>query len=39
MMDVDRRVTVSYMMNKMGPGIVGSDRSEQYARAILAALG
>jgi CubicO group peptidase (beta-lactamase class C family) len=39
LMDVDRRVTISYMMNKMGPGIVGSDRSEQYARAIFAALG
>jgi CubicO group peptidase (beta-lactamase class C family) len=38
-MDVDRRVTISYMMNKMGPGIVGSDRSEQYASAIFAALG
>ncbi|WP_182348463.1 serine hydrolase domain-containing protein [Tomitella gaofuii] len=29
-MDLDRRVTFSYMMNKMGPGILGSDRTEQY---------
>src|SRR5258708_38296894 len=27
-MDLDRRMTVSYMMNKMVPGLVGSDRSE-----------
>jgi dienelactone hydrolase len=27
-MDLDRRLTVSYKMNKMGPGVVGSDRSE-----------
>ena len=33
-MDVGRRMTISYMMNKMGPGIIGSDRSEQYVRAI-----
>ena len=30
-----RRTTISYMMNKMGPGIIGSDRSEAYVRAIL----
>jgi CubicO group peptidase (beta-lactamase class C family) len=33
-MDLDRRMTVSYMMNKMGPGLVGSDRSEAYLRAV-----
>ncbi|HUA42896.1 MAG TPA: serine hydrolase domain-containing protein [Streptosporangiaceae bacterium] len=33
-MDVGRRMTISYMMNRMGAGIVGSDRSEQYVRAI-----
>jgi CubicO group peptidase (beta-lactamase class C family) len=33
-MDLGRRMTISYMMNKMGPGIIGSDRSEQYVRAI-----
>jgi CubicO group peptidase (beta-lactamase class C family) len=33
-MDVGRRMTISYMMNKMGPGIVGSDRSAEYGQAI-----
>jgi CubicO group peptidase (beta-lactamase class C family) len=37
-MDVGRRMTISYMMNKMGPGIIGSDRSERYVRAIYRAL-
>ncbi len=37
-MDVGRRMTISYMMNKMGPGIIGSDRSEQYVRAVYASL-
>ena len=32
--DVGRRMTISYMMNKMGPGIVGSDRSAEYCQAI-----
>ncbi len=36
-MDLDRRMTIAYMMNKMGPGIIGSDRAEQYVRAIYAA--
>jgi hypothetical protein len=27
-------MTVSYMMNKMGAGIIGSDRSTDYGRAI-----
>jgi len=26
-------------MNKMGPGIIGSDRSEQYVRAIYDVVG
>ena len=34
LMDLDSRTTISYMMNKMGAGIIGSDRSESYARAI-----
>ena len=38
-MDVGRRTTISYMMNKMGAGIVGSDRSAAYGQAIYAALG
>ena len=36
--DLDRRVTVSYMMNKMAPGIIGSDRSEAYVRTVYACL-
>ena len=36
--DLDRRVTFSYMMNKMAPGIIGSDRSEAYTRATYSAL-
>lgn len=31
--DLDTRTTISYMMNKMSPGIIGSDRSEAYVRA------
>jgi CubicO group peptidase (beta-lactamase class C family) len=34
LMDLDARTTISYMMNKMGAGIIGSDRSEAYVRAI-----
>jgi CubicO group peptidase (beta-lactamase class C family) len=37
--DLDTRTTMSYMMNKMAPGIIGSDRSEAYIRAIQACLG
>ena len=37
-MDLDRRLTISYMMNKMAPGILGSDRAEAYLRAVYAAL-
>jgi len=33
-MDLGRRMTVSYMMNKMGAGVIGSDRSEAYLRAV-----
>jgi CubicO group peptidase (beta-lactamase class C family) len=33
-MDVGRRMTISYMMNKMGPGIIGSSRSAEYGQAI-----
>jgi len=33
-MDTGRRMTISYMMNKMGPGIIGSDRSAEYGQAI-----
>ena len=37
--DLDRRLTIAYMMNRMAPGIIGSDRSETYVRAVYAALG
>ena len=37
-MDVGRKMTISYMMNKMGPGIVGSERSEKYVSAIYKAI-
>ena len=37
-MDVGRRMTISYMMNKMAPGIIGSDRSAEYGQAIYTAL-
>jgi CubicO group peptidase (beta-lactamase class C family) len=39
LMDLGRRMTISYMMNKMGPGIIGSDRSARYVQAIYEALG
>jgi CubicO group peptidase (beta-lactamase class C family) len=38
MMDTGRHLTISYMMNLMGPGIIGSDRSAEYVQAIYAAL-
>ena len=38
-MDLDRRLTISYMMNRMAPGILGSDRAESYIRAVYDALG
>lgn len=37
-MDHDRRMTVSYTMNKMGSGLVSSDRAEAYGKAIYQAL-
>ena len=37
-MDLDRHVTTSYMMNRMAPGIVGSPRAEAYLDAVYAAL-
>ncbi len=38
-MDLDRRLTISYMMNRMGNGLIGSPRSEAYVRAVYDALG
>jgi CubicO group peptidase (beta-lactamase class C family) len=37
-MDLGRRMTISYMMNKMGAGIIGSDRATEYGQAIYAAV-
>ena len=37
-MDVDRRLTITYMMNNMGAGLLGSERAESYIRAVYAAL-
>jgi CubicO group peptidase (beta-lactamase class C family) len=37
-MDTGRRMTISYMMNKMAPGIIGSDRSATYGQAIYEAV-
>ncbi|MCW0214053.1 MAG: beta-lactamase family protein [Pseudonocardia sp.] len=34
----DRRLTISYMMNRMGPGIIGSARAEKYTQAVFDAL-
>jgi CubicO group peptidase (beta-lactamase class C family) len=38
-MDPARRLTISYMMNRMTPGVLGSDRSEAYVRAVYEAVG
>ena len=38
-MDLDRRLTIAYVMNKMAPGIIGSVRSAAYVRAAYRALG
>ncbi|WP_035791482.1 EstA family serine hydrolase [Kitasatospora mediocidica] len=37
-MDLDRRMTACYVMNKMGPGVLGSPRTESYLRAIYGAV-
>jgi CubicO group peptidase (beta-lactamase class C family) len=34
----DRRTTIAYAMNKMGPGVLGSERTETYASLIFDAL-
>jgi CubicO group peptidase (beta-lactamase class C family) len=38
-MDPDRRATMTYVMNKMGPGTTGTERTNRYARLIYEALG
>ncbi len=37
-MDLDTRTTISYMMNKMAPGVIGSDRSQLYVETIRSCL-
>ena len=37
-MNPDRRATVAYVMNKMGPGIEGTDRTDRYFTLIYEAL-
>jgi CubicO group peptidase (beta-lactamase class C family) len=38
-MDPDRRATLTYVMNKMGPGTTGTERTIRYAGLIYEALG
>jgi CubicO group peptidase (beta-lactamase class C family) len=38
LMDLDRRLTISYMMNKMAAGLVGSERAFAYAAAVYGAV-
>ncbi len=37
-MDLDRRLTITYMMNAMAPGLIGNARAEAYVNAVYAAL-
>jgi CubicO group peptidase (beta-lactamase class C family) len=37
-MDLDARLTIGYMMNKMGAAIVGNDRGARYIQEVYAAL-
>ncbi|WP_329583185.1 serine hydrolase domain-containing protein [Streptomyces sp. NBC_01361] len=37
--DTERRTTISYVMNKMGAGLLGSDRTIAYVNEVYAALG
>ena len=37
--DLERRMTVAYMMNKMAPGLIGSPRSEAYLTACYETVG
>ncbi|MFF9850201.1 serine hydrolase domain-containing protein [Streptomyces litmocidini] len=39
MMDLDRRVTFSYTMNRLGDGILGSERTHDYIRHVYEVLG
>ncbi|KUH80068.1 MULTISPECIES: serine hydrolase domain-containing protein [unclassified Mycobacterium] len=37
-MDVDRRTTLTYVMNRMGPGTTGTERTNRYANLVYEAL-
>ena len=37
-LDLGRRMTISYMMNKMGAGIIGSERSAEYVTRVYEAV-
>jgi CubicO group peptidase (beta-lactamase class C family) len=37
--DLERRMTIAYMMNKMGPGLIGSTRAEAYLSACYETVG
>ncbi|OBG15759.1 serine hydrolase [Mycolicibacterium celeriflavum] len=37
-MDVDRRTTLTYVMNRMGPGTTGTERTNRYAKLVYEAL-
>ena len=37
-MHPESQLTIAYVMNRMGPGIIGSDRAEQYVRAVYDAI-
>jgi CubicO group peptidase (beta-lactamase class C family) len=39
LIDADRRTTVAYVMNNMGPGVLGSSRTAKYTTLIYEALG
>ena len=38
-MDPDRRATLTYVMNKMGPGTTGTERTDSIRKLIYEALG
>lgn len=38
-MDLDRRLTITYAMNKMAAGGLGNDRTKAYVQAVYQALG
>jgi CubicO group peptidase (beta-lactamase class C family) len=39
LMDLDRRMTVAFMMNRMAPGVLSSEASIDYTKSIYACLG